>query len=73
MRTISLTIAAVLLCLTISGHAEAHARLKAAIPAVGAIVSDAPQQLRLTFSEPVEAGAVVVDVGTSRLRRTAPS
>ncbi len=64
MRKIPLIAATVVLALAAAGHAEAHARLKAAIPAVGATVSAAPQQLRLKFSEAVEAKSAVVTVTT---------
>jgi methionine-rich copper-binding protein CopC len=40
----------------LGGAAEAHAFLRSASPRVGAQLAAAPRALRLSFSEPVEAG-----------------
>jgi len=42
--------------------ALAHAVLKAAVPASGAVVAPAPAELRLTFNEPLEARFCTVKV-----------
>jgi methionine-rich copper-binding protein CopC len=61
MRLISaaaLALAATALC----GPASAHAFLQAASPKVGAHLASAPPEVRLSFSEPVEAGFSSVTV-----------
>jgi copper transport protein len=59
-----------LLCVVLAGVAGlmsaapalAHAQLVQSTPAAGEVVPEAPNQLRLTFSEPIEAGYTTVDV-----------
>ena len=54
------------------GSASAHALLKAAVPAVGATVGEGPQDLRLRFSEGVEAAFSGVDITTEDGRPVGP-
>ncbi|HET9877711.1 MAG TPA: copper resistance protein CopC [Candidatus Limnocylindria bacterium] len=54
-RVAALLLACVAL-LTIVGGAAAHAQLVASSPAPGEVLEVAPTELRLTFSEPLEAG-----------------
>ena len=51
MNKLLQTLAAFALCVSV---AHAHATLKVSVPANGATLSTAPQQLTLTFSEPVK-------------------
>ena len=55
MRTLILVLALLGLGLVPTGSAAAHALLKVAVPAVGATVTGRPSELRLHFSEGIEA------------------
>lgn len=64
MRALAVALAAGLAALT-PQPAPAHALLDHAVPAVGATIAQAPQEIRLAFSEPVEALFCSVVVSTA--------
>jgi methionine-rich copper-binding protein CopC len=73
LRTISATI--LVLSLAAAPPALAHARLRAAEPAVGSTVGGAPTELKLTFSETVEPAfcrVTVTDAHGMRVDAGAP-
>jgi copper transport protein len=53
---------AVLAALGAAAPALAHAQLVRSSPAAGQVVPQAPSELRLTFSEPIEAGYTSIDL-----------
>ena len=68
----SLVLAAALLAVA-AGHAEAHALLKTAEPAVGATVSAGPTELRLHFSEGVEPAFSAVEITANDAETITPT
>ena len=59
-------VALVGLGLASASDASAHAYLESSVPAVGASLSQAPQQLRLTFTEPLDSSFSNVQVLNAR-------
>ena len=61
-RAALLLIASAVLALSGAGAAFAHAQLKAAMPAAGGAVAEAPSEVTLNFSEKLEAAFSTVIV-----------
>jgi hypothetical protein len=72
MRNMMLVMALLGLGLVPTGPAAAHAFLKAAVPAVGTTVTEGPHELRLRFSEGVEAAFSGVTLTTGDDQRVQP-
>lgn len=65
-----LTVAAVTGSLLCAAHAEAHAFLQTAVPAVGSTVQQVPSQVEITFTqgvEPLFSTIVVQDASGARV------
>ena len=62
MRQALAGLAALAVLLAVPGAAFAHAQLENADPAPGARVARAPTELRLSFSEPVDASFSQIQV-----------
>jgi methionine-rich copper-binding protein CopC len=66
MCALRVTVAIVTILGLLSGLAQAHAVLKKASPAAGAVLKQAPAEVRLTFNETIEPRFSQIDVATSK-------
>lgn len=66
------TVLSGLLMLAAFGVAEAHVHLKSSIPAEGAVVSPAPTQVVLNFTEPALVTALWIQQGNEPRRKLGP-
>lgn len=62
---------AVLACLSVTAPVAAHAELRASSPAANASPPSAPGELRLEFTEPVDAGTAIVELIDAQQRPVA--
>jgi methionine-rich copper-binding protein CopC len=66
VRCLRVAVAIISICCLLTGLAHAHAVLKKASPAAGAVLRQAPAEVRLTFNENIEPRFSQIDVTASK-------